>query len=75
MHSNQNPNMRVLHRINPPRAKATIATPARKVTKRNRRRGRVKGVCKTPLFLRESFHTSPNFSDKPDLQWVVWVGS
>ncbi|KAB2626767.1 hypothetical protein D8674_020385 [Pyrus ussuriensis x Pyrus communis] len=62
MHPNQNPDQRVLHIINPPRAKATIATPARKVTKCNRERGRVKEVCKTPLFRCELFHTLPNFS-------------
>ncbi|KAB2618421.1 hypothetical protein D8674_014290 [Pyrus ussuriensis x Pyrus communis] len=66
MHPNQNQDLRVLHKINPPRAKSTITTPARKVTKRNKGRGRAKRVCKTPLFRRESFHTSFIFSSKLD---------
>ncbi|TQD81132.1 hypothetical protein C1H46_033310 [Malus baccata] len=66
--------MRGLCRIYPPRNKASTSTSARKVTKRNRRRGRANGVCKTPLFQRESFHTSPKFSGKLVRQWDwrVW---
>ncbi|KAB2622756.1 hypothetical protein D8674_024938 [Pyrus ussuriensis x Pyrus communis] len=59
MRPNQNPDLRILHKINPPRAKATIGIK------------RAKGVCKTPLFQRELFHTSPNFSDKLDRQWAI----
>ena len=64
-HPNQKLALRLLSSIRPSRTTIPIATPASKVTKHNRRKGRENGVCKTSLFRRELFHTLPKFFCKP----------